>query len=538
MRSSSPRSCRAPRCGSVLLLLSLVLSRGVSKTPQITGAGKTPQITSEYLDRVSNVIENRTEVPYCFTVSTFDITCFWESNTSDVSRFTVSYNPPAKTCNVTMLRTSRESWWYICQFPEEDVSIFGFDPFVIVVQDRHTNTTLYRREFRVEHIVYRDPVEKIKVTEQSYPQGLLITLKGEEKDSILKDNFMYQVHYTSEKEEKSRTFSKNEVNTEGGHVKLFFHNLTRDAEYIIHVRQKPDTPFDGYWSEWPVTTFYMSKGIDETHIILFVFAGIAGLIVVCLLAVFQARFLKRKVWPDIPTPEHHFKELYTTHKGDFKMWLGHTDSYLMWISRNIFHEGPITTLEVLSELPNANPSFMPPVPLLSKDSYVILDENILPQFPAWMIPPRQAGLQRDQSGPADGPPEEKTASREGGLQDTEGSSQASLEVKELTTGEEPPVDNIGVTSLNGLPGCTTILREDSLNSEEGKQSPASSFDYTVLETCDGLLSPRTRSIPPRQPLKYAYLLMSDNGEESPPPSPNIYQNSLCGQFPVPIYSQC
>lgn len=186
---------------------------------------------------------------------------------------------------------------------------------------------------------------------------------------------------------------------------------------------------------------------------------------------------------------------------------------------------------MLSELPNAPPSVLPPVPLPPKDSYVSLDENILPPLLAWMVSPRLDNGQRAQFCPAD---EEKTMRRE----EAEGRPGESEELRQLTAVEVPATDGTEITKLNGPPSCRTMCREDSLNSEEGTSSPASSFEYTVLETCDGLLSPRTRSIPPRQPLKYAYLLMSESGEESPPPSPNIYQNSLCGQFPATVYSQC
>lgn len=31
------------------------------------------------------------------------------------------------------------------------------------------------------------------------------------------------------------------------------------------------------------------------------------------------RFLLKKVWPDIPTPEHKFPGLLTVYEGDFKV---------------------------------------------------------------------------------------------------------------------------------------------------------------------------------------------------------------------------
>lgn len=151
-----------------------------------------------------------------------------------------------------------------------------------------------------------------------------------------------------------------------------------------------------------------------------------------------------------------------------------------------------------------------------------------------MVSPDQENVHRVQPSPTD---EEKTMRKEEMAQEAVERPMDSELVKQMTI-EEPATEGNEIMTLKGLPRSSTICREDSLNSEEGKHSPASSFEYTVLETCDGLLSPRTRSIPPRQPLKYAYLLMSESGEESPPPSPNIYQNSPAGQYSAPVYSQC
>ncbi|XP_072255609.1 erythropoietin receptor [Pyxicephalus adspersus] len=505
-------------CGSLLLVLCLVLC-----------SGGNPILTSEFIHRVNNVIENRTLLPFCFTVELEDLTCFWESDTPDNSKFTFYYKPGV-SCDLMTVKASEESWWHLCQFPQDEVNFFAINPQIISVWDNRSNTTLYKRELIPEDVVYTEPPTNITMTEQKRPLGLMISFKNTEQNPILSEGYMYEVNYTSPKGQNSMIFPKSKVRSEGGYVQLFLSDVTRDADYTINVRKKVDNPHDGYWSAWAVTTFQMSDGFDELHILLFVFAGFSALIVIFSVVVYQRRFLKSKVWPDIPTPEHHFKELYTTHKGNFKKWLGQTDSYLTWITeRNFFHEGPITTLEVLSELPNAPPSFMPPVPLPPKDSYVVLDENIIPSLLPWMVSSRQSNVQRGMSIPED----EKTMRRGGRAEEAEEvRPRETEEVRKLITEEEPTM------TLKSLSGGRTIFRTDSQSSEEGKHSAASSFEYTVLETCDGLLSPRTRSIPPRQPLKYACLLMSESGEESPPSSPNIYQNSPCGHFPAPVYSQC
>ncbi|CAI9570289.1 unnamed protein product, partial [Staurois parvus] len=396
------------------------------------------------------------------------------------------------SCNLTTVKASEDSWWHLCHFPEDHFSLFSVKPFVISVWDNQSNTTLYWRNLSPERVVYVEPPINIKVMEQRSPMGLLISFWNQVKDNNLKDCMMYQVSYTSPKEKNLKTFNKYKVDSEDGLVPIFLDDIQRDTEYTINVRMRADSPHDGYWSAWVVTTYHTSSGFDQIHIVLFIFAGAVVLTAICVVVVYQKSFLKSKMWPDIPTPEHHFKELYSTHKGNFKTWLGHTDSYLMWISRNIFHEGPITTLEVLSESPNAPQSLLLPVPLPPKDSYVALDENILPPLMSRMVSQRQDDVLRAQSIPAD---DGKIIRREGKPQETEESPMEPEEIRQLTTAEEPATYGTEIMTIKGLPSCRTILREDSLHSEEGKHSPASSFEYTVLETCDGLLTPRTRSIP-------------------------------------------
>ncbi|KAM3925146.1 erythropoietin receptor isoform 1-T1 [Leptodactylus fuscus] len=508
------RKPRALHCPCLLLVMCIALCRGTETQTDLTSL----------LNNVYSVIENKLVTPYCFTTTLYDLTCFWESNRSDATSYRFYYKPGVEYCRLKTVATSNGTWWHVCQFPEEYIDLFALDPYHISVKDT-SEPNSFGRNCSTEEIVYMEPIENITVKKQLRPLGLFIIINDSFGNNLL-DYLTFQVRYISKEGGIQRIKTFEQVPAQQSQKMLFLHEIVRGAEYSLSVRVKPDGSYDGYWSQWSEDVHVqISEVVDVLQVTLYVIAGLVPVIALILITTCKRRFLK-KVWPKIPSPEHHFKELYTTHKGNFKLWLDQTDSYLMWISRNIFHEGPISTLEVLSELPNAMPPPPPPpsAQLPPKDSYVTLDENFLPHFPSWMVSQRQIDAQMELLSPTEAPSQEKTSRSEARPEERE---------REMTTVAVPLVED-----TKAKPGYLTIQREDSLNSEEEKPSPGSSFEYTVLDTCDGLLFPRTRSIPPREPLKYAYLLMSELGEESPPPSPNIYQNSICPQLPAHIYSQC
>ncbi|XP_077118027.1 erythropoietin receptor isoform X2 [Ranitomeya variabilis] len=490
-----------------------------------SGKKNDPTLSSR-LNDVSSVIEDQSVLPWCFTTALFDLTCFWESGRSDAFSYTFQYEFDGKTeiCNLMTVAAPNGTWWHVCQFPEDKVHFFSADPYPITVTDNWRNSS-FSRNCTTEKVVYLEPIVNITVKEQSKPLGLLITLHVT-NISMLFNSLMYEVKYTRDESSLQKTEMFTNVEAQQGYVKLFLYGVINGAEYTLSVRAKAYQDFNGYWSQWSKDIHIKISNVDVLYIILYVICGLIPIVALILITAYQRRFLKKKVWPKIPSPEHHFKELYTTHKGNFMLWVDQTDSYLNWISRNIYHEGPISTLEVLSELPMPPP--LPSSQPAPKDSYVALDKTFLPQFPAWMITQRQIDAQMELLSHTE-TPGQKTSRGEGKVEE---------DVVEITAEEVPPVGGHERYPTKEKPGSLTIQREDSLNSEDSKPSPGSSFEYTALQTCEGLLSPRVRSIPPRHPLKYAYLLMSESGEESPPPSPNIYQNSICAQLPTHIYSQC
>ncbi|KAH0628699.1 hypothetical protein JD844_010125 [Phrynosoma platyrhinos] len=106
------------------------------------------------------------------------------------------------------------------------------------------------------------------------------------------------------------------------------------------------------------------------------------------------RFLKQKMWPVIPSPEHEFKDLFTIYKGNFQLWMGHQSAYLWWSQNSPYLEEQPFLVEVLSDCdgrkgngPRLPPPLppktrnlveLPQTPEVSQGDYLVLDEDLVP----------------------------------------------------------------------------------------------------------------------------------------------------------------
>ncbi|KAG9338760.1 hypothetical protein JZ751_025196, partial [Albula glossodonta] len=63
----------------------------------------------------------------------------------------------------------------------------------------------------------------------------------------------------------------------------------------------------------------------------------------------RGRFLLKKIWPLIPSPENKFPGLFTLYAGDFQAWLVHSSGGLGWRPEIFYLEELPALLEVLSE---------------------------------------------------------------------------------------------------------------------------------------------------------------------------------------------
>ncbi|ELK28725.1 Erythropoietin receptor [Myotis davidii] len=301
---------------------------------------------------------------------------------------------------------------------------------------------------------------------------------------------------------------------EGGHVveildgrtECVLSNLRRGTRYTFMVRARMAEPsFDGFWSAWSEPASLLTAS-DLDPLILTL--SLILVLILLLLAVFallsHRRALKQKIWPGIPSPESEFEGLFTTHKGNFQLWLYQNDGCLWWSPCTPFAEDPPTPLEVLSErcwevTQAVEPGTDDEGPLLepvgrehAQDTYLVLDKWLLPRSPPSEDPPQSGG---------------------------------SLDIAAMDEGSEAS-------------SCSSVL---ALKPEGA--SPAS-FEYTILDPSSQLLRPRALppELPPTPPhLKYLYLVVSDSGistdyssggsqgvkgDSSNGPYSNPYENNL------------
>ncbi|KAM8972501.1 erythropoietin receptor [Pelodytes ibericus] len=501
--------------------IMLALSVGISKETVI-------------LRRVYELIRVNETIPFCYTMYASDLVCFWESSTLDNSSYTFEYSfedEDGKSCELTTEVASANSWWHICNFPSTDV--VSFTPIYIEIKYQDSMDNLYQKTIYTDRVVLMEPPGNLTVTELTSPRMYLVSWGSPAK--WFEDRISYQVNYFSTDQEMHPM----EVLT--GQNKVILTELSAHTHYTFRVRAKINGyTYQGYWSEWtPPVTIYTD--FDPFHIVLFVIGAVMVVIIPLMVLLKYNSFIKHMIWPQVPTPESHFKDFFTTHKGNFKQWLGPADNYFMWLSRQVFHENPCSAVEVLSEMPSSTTSPGSAVRLPPKDNYVVLNEKIVPLLPGgiggrWPLPSWMELQWRE-------PNKLNPQSEESLMQQTRlvGYDLAETPSSEISHPESGFVEGSSrQNSLEetfrpergfiGIPKAETDwMKVSCVNlacSEEGKQSPSSSFEYTIVENCEGLLSAKPHPTHPSPPsLKYAYLLMSDSGGESPPLSPNIYQNN-------------
>ncbi|XP_069460263.1 erythropoietin receptor [Ambystoma mexicanum] len=542
------------------LFFLLVGGRTKSASAELTPRDAQTPVNPEALpdatfqNKVAILISQGPESIKCFTQTLSDLTCFWEVEEKED---TVAENPPyrfyyqveedpEKTCSLSTQRTLRGKKCYVCSFPTRDVSAFAIYNLRITTSDGHT--TLHNRTFMVDQVVLLDPPLNLSVQEKSRRKQLVIRWSLPNAYNI-RESINYQVNISSSDTDLQK------VEVVNRKTELVLTNVKGHTAYTIAVRAKPDeVSYNGYWSAWsePVTVV-TSKDLDILMLVLAFTMVLSVLIVSGTLLLTHRRYLKKKIWPVIPDPSNHFQGLFTTHKGNFQQWLGHSSSYLWWRPNLHPVEGLVASMEVLSELSPALPGFPPPqdhaqvaeeipifapqlhssaggqgagtpmpshLPPLTMDSYVVLGENLMP----CRVPTEDTALRIEDHVP-------HLPLRRQESMGTEFSSSG----KE--SGEEGEQDSGRSGSYtSGSPGAS-----------HEEQTSSSSFEYAIFDPAKLALCSRPRATPTDP--KYPYLLISDSGVSTGYSSmncgsglySNLYENDvMVGAFQpnLVIYSPC
>ncbi|XP_038627131.1 erythropoietin receptor [Tachyglossus aculeatus] len=501
------------------------------------------QPSASFDSKVATLLAKEPEDPKCFTQRLEDFVCFWEERTNqskvNYSFFYQLEGEPRKQCRLKVTKTARNTVRYTCNFPVADTSCFT--PLTLSVTTGKPNSEVHNRTVFINQVVFLDPPSNLTVRKTEKPGQLHLRWLPPNIPHMTRD-IRYEVNFSAVGADVQK------VDILEGRTECLIVNLRGQTRYLFAVRAKlDDLSYNGYWSAWsePATVLTASDLdpliLSLSLILLFI------LLLLAVMALFSnRRFLKKRIWPGIPSPEHEFEGLFTIHKGNFQLWLGQRNAYLWWGHRFAYLEDQPTLLEVLSELPWASGSLLPPtgnltvdeVPLLrsksqngpgeglkggrpsreplseTKDDYLVLDEHLLPQSPGGGSDSfhGQFHLRLLGSGSSVGTapsPEEEEEEVEG--EEEEGKQRSPSIFSALEPGQE-------------------------------ERASASSFEYTVVDPSSKILSPRARLPSPAQAeLKYMYLVVSDSGisadssSGSSPDGPysNLYENGCTlGPFPT------
>ncbi|XP_030401991.1 erythropoietin receptor isoform X2 [Gopherus evgoodei] len=433
--------------------------------------------------------------PKCFTRCLEDLTCFWESSSppsaTEYGFFYVVEGDAPQRCNVSVARTPWNSTRFSCIFPPQDTP--SFTPLHVGAFAGNSSNVIHARTIMINQVVLLDPPSNLTARAPESPGQLAVSWQPPGL-RYLESSLRYEVAFAPEGAERQT------VDIPDGHTECLILNLRGRTRYTLAVRVRPDgVSYSGYWSAWsaPVTVL-TPHDLDPLILSL----SLILVLIVVLLALFalltHRRFLKKKLWPVIPSPEHKFEGLFTLYKGNFQLWLGQRNAYPWWSMNPGYLEEQPTTLEVLSEgreskvegpVPPLPPKAQglvlpthPELPVEPQDDYLVLDEQLMP-----------CSL---------------------------GEDSLLLPEAQSSAGSESPH---AMEQELGPPGATPEPVP-----EEGVSS-SSSFEYTVFDPSSELLAPCGH----QRPLKYSYLLVSDSGistDYNPlgtsTHQPNLYTN-LC-----------
>ncbi|XP_033029414.1 erythropoietin receptor [Lacerta agilis] len=412
--------------------------------------------------------EDRSDLK-CFTQQLEDLACFWETfvpmkeqNNQSMYSFGYKYedDDSLKWCNLTVEYTPRNTTRYTCFFPRQDVS--AFSPLEIKVFDgRSPQSTLYNRTIFVEKLLFLDPPSNLAV-QLLEPPGQL-NVSWQPPIQYMDNSIRYEMAIFH----KGSIVQRVEISN--GQT-YYLRNLKGGTRYTLAVRAKPNgVSFDGFWSGWSQTASAMIPSeLDPLILTLSVVLVLIVLLLAFLTLMFNRRFLKKKIWPAIPTPEHEFKDLFTIYKGNFQLWLGHQSTYLWWSQNSPYLEEQPFLVEILSEC-DVRKADGPPVPPL--------------------LPPKARGVGE--------PPRNPEASQDDYLILDE-------DLVPCCLGGDGSLHLLGIDSSGG----TDLALDAGVGTPDNSQA-SSSFEYTVFDPSSKSLSPQHRQTEPQ--LKSSYQMVSDSG---------------------------
>ncbi|XP_048198223.1 erythropoietin receptor [Perognathus longimembris pacificus] len=440
------------------------------------GAARAPQLSlpdPKFESKAALLAARGMEDLVCFTERLEDLLCFWEEAASSGVNYNFSYQlegEPWKPCGLHRTPTARGSVRYWCSLPTADTS--SFVPLELRVVTA-SGALRYQRVIHINEVVLLDAPADLRARRAE--EGSHAVLRWlPPPGAPMTTHIRYEVDVSA----GSSAGGAQRVEILEGRTECVLSNLRGATPYTFAVRARMAEPsFGGFWSAWSEpASLLTASDLDPLILTLSVILVLILALLAVLALLSHRRSLKQKIWPGIPSPESEFEGLFTTHKGNFQLWLSQNDGCLWWNPFTPFPEDPPVHLEVLSErcwgvsqtvelAPGDEGPLLEPVGTEhTQDSYLVLDKWLVPRSPC--------------SEPLPGP---------GGSGDMEA----------VDEGSEASSCSSDVALKPRLEGALVA-----------------SFEYTILDPSSQLLRPRTPrpALPPTPPhLKYLYLVVSDSG---------------------------
>ncbi|EHB12956.1 Erythropoietin receptor [Heterocephalus glaber] len=378
---------------------------------------------------------------------------------------------PRKPCHLHQAPTTLGAVRFWCSLPTADTS--SFVPLELRVTEASSGSPRYHRVIHINEVVLLDAPTGLQAR-RAEESGQVMLRWLPPPGAPMTTHIRYEVDVSA----GSSAGGAQRVEILEGRTECVLSNLRGATRYTFAVRARMAEPsFSGFWSAWSEpASLLTASDLDPLILTLSLILVLIVLLLAVLALLSHRRTLKQKIWPGIPSPESEFEGLFTTHKGNFQLWLSQHDSCLWWNPCTPFPEEPPTRLEVLSERCWGVPQVVEPGaddvgPLLqlvgrehAQDSYLVLDKWLLPQSPHGKGLPGPGGC----------------------------------------------TDIVAVDKDSEASSCSSALALKP----EPEEALATSFEYTILDPSSQLLRPRVLcpELPPTPPhLKYLYLVVSDSG---------------------------